>query len=281
MQNMHKSSAAKSKSNSSSQVSANHQHFTTHAHSSNAPQHHLTAPAHPSSTHPAHPSLTHSSGLSQASSSTHLRSASSHSDSNLSQRSSSGHPHSNSHLLNASHDGGMLAHLHSKFSSNSGPEEFSGNAVPLAGSMSLPPTVPSISPNAVPMQMPQIVQSPMLMSQIHNAIPSQIPNLPQLHNMQGFVPPYAWQHNYQPINNTDDMEGYAPHKPSSSICMTICIALFVLGMVLFGIGAYFVVANTPYADPYGKWLMIGSAFPALLPLLVVSVYRCCYPDSQN
>ena len=96
------------------------------------------------------------------------------------------------------------------------------------------------------------------------------------------MPNHTWPHNYQPINYyTDDMEGYAPHKPSSSICMTICIALLVLGMVLFGIGAYFVVANTPYADPYGKWLMIGSAFPALLPLLVVSVYRCCYPDSQN
>ena len=268
---MHKSSTAKSKSNSSSQVSANHQHSTTHAHSSNAPQHHPSAPAHPSSTH--------SSNLSKASSSTHLRSASSHSDSNLSNRSSSGHARSNSHSSNASPDGGMLAHLHSKFNSNSNPEEFSGNTVPVVGSM--PPTVPSMSPSMVPMQMPQIVQSPMLMSQIHNAIPSQTPNLPQLHNMQGFVPPYAWQHNYQPINNTDDMEGYAPHKPSSSICMTICIALLVLGMVLFGIGAYFVVANTPYADPYGKWLMIGSAFPALLPLLVVSVYRCCYPDSQN
>ena len=175
----------------------------------------------------------------------------------------------------------MLAHLHSNFSSNSGSGDFSGSAVPVVGSMPLPPTVPSISPNAVPMQMPPIFQSPMPMSQTPNTIPSEIPNLAQLHNMQGFVPPYAWQHNYQPINNTDDMEGYAPHKPSSSICMTICIALFVLGMVLFGIGAYFVVANTPYADPYGKWLMIGSAFPALLPLLVVSVYRCCYPDSQN
>jgi len=270
---MHKSSAAKSKSNSSSQVSANHQHFTTHAHSSNAPQHHLTAPAHPSSTHPAHPSLTHSSGLSQASSSTHLRSASSHSDSNLSNRSSSGHAHNNSHLSNASHDGGMLANLHSKFSSNSGPEDFSGNAVPVVGSMPLPPTVSSM-PNVVPMQMPPNFQSPIPMSQT--------PNLAQLQNMlQGSMPNHTWQHNYQPINNTDDMEGYAPHKPSSSICMTICIALLVLGMVLFGIGAYFVVANTPYADPYGKWLMIGSAFPALLPLLVVSVYRCCYPDSQN